>query len=202
MIRFIRGNRTEEDMKLLEINEYPFSETELKINFRKIAFEKHPDHGGDGKEFGRVHEAYERLLRISILFHFKKEGKKVEEEEIGLFELKEKCNVCGGLGHRTIRVPISEPCNECGGSGRKTLKCKYCENGLYKMKNSGIRRCRVCLGTGIWKTVICRRCFGDGKIQSPFVSNMVTKECEKCGGTGKIDLNLFNPVIEKGAILV
>jgi len=167
-------------------------------------------------------EAYKHLKNLAITAFIdekqEQEARKIFEEDEDIFTIWDTCSECNGLGKvKHFGSSRTEACPDCdpvpkdyivhpfifmGGvkaSGIKTLKCKYCDNGKFKLRNGRIVDCRVCNGTGIWKRVKCRTCGGFGYV---FKEAKILATCSKCNGLGKIQVNPFNPVIRKGSILV
>ena len=68
-MRITIGNQTEKLMRIIGINEYPFTEEQLKINYRALLFKYHPDHNNSNeaeKKTRKIIDAYKNLLPLSI----------------------------------------------------------------------------------------------------------------------------------------
>jgi len=219
------GGKTEDAMKILSINSYPFSPEELSRNFRILAKFNHPDVTGnpnDNKKVRKIIEAYKHLKNLAILFTSENEIKATQqrfEEDEDMFGLWDICPDCKGTGKIQRTDYFYKICPYCDpnpnpfrgifsdflfgfsrSSGKKTLKCNACKGtGKFKQKSGRIVDCYKCKGTGIFKIVKCNFCGGSGQI--PITKN-TELTCEKCKGLGKIKLNPFNPAIRKGAILL
>ena len=104
------------------------------------------------------------------------------------------CNTCRGSGIE--RRFFRETCSDCEGDGRYHAPCKAkgCDRGVYTKPNGTMVICRVCKGTGVYKspTRRCRRCKGAGTIKKYYED-----VCRSCGGKGyvKRTMKFFNPVL-------
>ncbi len=203
-MRITIGEKTKEFMTLLMISEYPFASDYLRQQFRKRIKEVHTDKGGDNNQTRRVIEAYKALKNLAL--DFKKEASLPEKSQ-DIFDLSKPCKECNGIG----RIPLpgfQRGCPDCSrsdsffsmfsfysirGRGFHSTICKECNGiGLNKRR----KECPACNGSGRSKTR-CKTCKGTGvwAEDSKFI------ECPICNGKGRIQLNPFNPVIPKGAVL-
>jgi len=208
-MRIIIGDKTKEYLSLLGLS-YPFSFEQLKIAFRLFLFKHHPDKGGSNEKTVLGIEAYKNLRNLS-------QGVEKNEPIIDdpfkddLFALTEECPECKGKKGRYVNDEVSI-CKDCykqisindyafiwpwfeqsKGCGYTIKKCPIClGNGITKRGNI----CPACNGSGFSK-IRCKTCKGEGivTIKSHF------QHCSKCKGLGKIELNPWNPVIPKGAVL-
>ncbi len=85
--------------EILGISGYA-SPSDIKRRFRELAWEHHPDRGGDAEKFAELKSAMERAITIAE---------------------NAKCEVCVGTGHMWLRngphqMPIR--CQRCGGTGK------------------------------------------------------------------------------------
>jgi len=210
------GEITRGHMAILGIEEFPFTEAELKTKYRALLKQEHPD--SSGKKSGaviKVIEAYKHLKNL-VSENVPTEDVPIEEDSDDLFDLTEQCPKCKGKKAVAERVWTSTPgeCMLCNGTGEVPIKCKFCESGKFKTRSGKIVDCRVCKGTGIWKTKKCR--CQEEEIHSQLFNfaaafrllfgapghyELKSIICPKCFGKGKVKLDLFNPVIPKGAIL-
>ena len=83
--------------------------------------------------------------------------------------------------------------------GYRTVKCNQCEKGIFTLINGRKVTCRRCKGKVFYK-IKCRRCNGIGFLRVG-EERVDLVNCTKCKGTGKVKLDLWNPVIPKGAVL-
>jgi DnaJ-class molecular chaperone len=213
-MRITIGDKSQECMKLLGIDQYPFSSRSLSSAFRIKMKQVHPDkEHGDHNMAVEVIQAYKHLKNLAL--DIGEETPDIsEEEEFDLFRLWETCPSCKGRKIEEIHQS-KMPCPECtfgpsiffwasrsffGRShlGKKLLRCNRC-GGSGKFIKDGVDKgvCFKCNGTGTVE-VTCRYCGGRGWIGEEKVE---TRPCYKCGGKGKIELNPWNPVIPKGAVL-
>jgi len=68
---------------------------DIKARYRQLAFERHPDVGGDPIEFAALHESYQLAMAQA---------------------LTRPCKACDGLGVITTMVglsPVTRRCKEC-----------------------------------------------------------------------------------------
>ena len=178
-MRIIIGDRTEKAMKILAIPEYPFTPEELSTKFRLLIKKVHPDVNGS------------------------EEAKKLSQEVISSYKLLKNLAI-SCYGEKVIKWSTAPyACPKCNPfplalfNRQRGVICNQCLNGVFTLRNGRKVTCRKCKGTGIYKFK-CRACNGTG-----YVGNVKTEfiNCGKCSGTGKIKLDLFNPVIPKGAVL-
>jgi DnaJ-class molecular chaperone len=199
---------TRKKMELLGIKDYPFSETILKSAYREKAKQYHPDlNNGNEKAaaiFRKIKESYEALQPLSMCvteeersFEEVKQNKAKED----IFAVYDKCSHCHGTGivtqQRTDWNSFSERvCPSC------MRKCNKCDNGKFTLKSGRKVNCLKCGGEGIILVYkeYCYTCMNKRKIIS-YELKEYKKLCSYCKGTGKIELDLFNPVIPKGAVL-
>jgi len=203
------GGATEDRMSILGIQTYPFTSKELSTAFRTKLKEVHPDmnDGGDKKqntETRRVIEAYKCLKNLAIdPEHSDKTKTTIEEEDLDIFKLYETCPDCHGLKIYTREVG-GYSCPDCSPSFSLSLwssrsrgytfkKCDRC-NGTGRYQDKGV--CFKCNGIGITK-VRCQKCRGTGFLDP----KVFIQKCGTCMGKGKVEINPWNPVIPKGAVL-
>jgi DnaJ-class molecular chaperone len=132
------GESTKERMAILNIENFPFSEKELKSNFRKLLHIHHEDKGGSKNKTQQIIEAY-NFLKNMVVENVSDSSKPAKDD---LFDLSARCHVCNGLGSVLER------------------QFGYFSSG-----------------------------------------EQIKKQCYKCKGTGKVEMELFNPVIPRGAVL-
>ena len=209
------GAETKRQMKVLGINDYPFTQSELKLKYRAMCLANHPDvsDAPDAEaKMKAVNAAYDRLKNLAT-----DDPKRAEEitskpqKPKDMFDIFDTCPDCHGIGHTTTTTYRS--CPECEprvinilfrrfmdgrGTGIKKLHCKYCNGtGIFHNRSGNNVKCRACAGSGIFKYVRCRRCDGHG-----YIENKETYPCDKCSGTGQIKITPFNPVIRRGSVLI
>lgn len=124
---------------------------EVKKSYRRLAFEHHPDHGGDSSDFITIQNAYEKAVKIinngnnkansneevvrTIIICPDCEGKRnITKNYLMIIRIKRKCKRCGGVGKLTKRYyPARRKiCGFCNGWGRLdifsiTHSCPLCE---------------------------------------------------------------------------
>lgn len=203
------GGATEDRMSILGIQTYPFTSKELSTAFRTKLKEVHPDmnDGEDKKqnvETRRVIEAYKHLKNLAVdPQEPDKTNGVIIEEDYDIFKLYETCLDCHGSRIHTYQVG-GDYCPDCSGSfwtslwsfrsrGYNYKKCDRC-NGTGKYLEKGV--CFKCNGSGVTK-IRCRTCKGTGFLDP----KIFTEPCRTCMGKGKIEINPWNPVIPKGAVL-
>ena len=203
------GGATEDRMSILGIQTYPFTSKELSTAFRTKLKEVHPDmnDGGDKKqnvETRRVIEAYKHLKNLAVdPQELGKVKEEIDEEDFDIFKLFETCPDCHGSKIHTYTVG-GYYCPDCsppsfwrslcfGGKGYTYKKCDRC-NGTGKYLEKGV--CFKCNGLGTTK-IRCQTCKGTGFQEAKIITN----PCSTCKGKGKVEINPWNPVIPKGAVL-
>lgn len=190
---------------------------EIKKAFRKLALKKHPDKGGDPKEFAEITHAAEVLTdsdKRKIYDRFGEEGLK---EGVGasagptdLFDLLSG-RARGDTGPKkspdalfTLNVTLEEiyngttkkiaiqrnrVCQDCGGKGGSSVKeCRDC-------KGTGMVVKVAQLGPGMYTQTSspCTDCRGQGKIIEP------KHMCKKCKGAKVLkERKVIEVQIDKG----
>lgn len=200
-MRITIGNKTEDYMKVMGIQTYPFTESMLKTVYRELAKKYHPDIiKGDGKEMKAINEAYKWLLPLALRNGDLSE-KPVEKEPEDMFDLTDTCPDCKGEKYTKTYVA----CTSCSVRAFDFFGSYYTPTGRIK------GTCSVCAGRGYLekkgKKIVCDGCNGKKKFDQvcPVCNGTKTtaikNNCFKCHGSGIIKLNPFNPVIPKGAVL-
>jgi len=175
------------------------------------------------KKSVKIITAYKHLKNLAIDTTIDsdeiKVAKKIFEEDEDMFSFWDTCPDCSGeRKNRHHSIWTKKTCPDCeplpvginifGGwyknvkksSGYKALRCKYCKgSGKFIQRSGRTVDCYACKGTGIWKTITCKTCKGWGFIFTE-IEDVVT--CSTCNGLGKVKIDLFNPVIRKGSILI
>jgi len=218
MINIIIGNRTEKFMKILGIESFPFTKSELRSKYRKLAKIHHPDKlNSDGSFMKRINLAYSHIKNLAIgdkdIFSRGQKILKAEQKNEDIFTLFENCKKCKGTGEIVRHFKAyDEPCDRCIYSlyslrsfkeafprGKIKTACRACKGtGKFRQQNGRIVECRSCKGKG-WLYITCPKCKGRGFITRK--ARTINSKCFDCGGTGRIKVNPFNPVIPKGAVL-
>lgn len=209
MINISIGDGTRKAMKILNIESYPFTTKELKTNFRTLAKQHHSDKGGDDNMMKKLNDAHATLQHLAVEDVSEERSKasalrKRRHKDDDMFALYETCSECRGSGFRTRRVYNGyKDCDECSGTGEKvfTNDCRACKGtGKFKQKHGRIVDCYRCKGSGIFSKYVkrCFKCGGYGRVPS---HKEQQEYCPTCDGTGEVELQVFNPVIRKGAIL-
>jgi DnaJ-class molecular chaperone len=208
-------DNTKKCMSILEIENFPFSEATLKTQYRKKAFKFHPDVSKEEteKEMKEINSAYTYLKLLATTEFNKDFDADIEYIKKDMFDLSISCCDCNGKGYFLREIPNIEACPDCknggdwwnwmslfsiyGGRG-KGYHLKDCYSCLGKGINLHKKECSICSGTGKVKKV-CKTCNGKGIKRNK--ENYFKEKCFACSGKGRIEVNLFNPVIRKGAIL-
>lgn len=146
------GERTKGYMATLELKEYPFTEDELKTNFRMLLKKFHPDMGNGNKtKTVEIIEAYKELKNLAIIAPEQKQRKKMKSDD--LFSLFVKCERCHGTGE-VARTRFS-------GDPSFTTKvtqipCAFCQGKkvYYPKGKAELSPCPHCHG---WGTVLFRQ---------------------------------------------
>lgn len=160
-MRIFIGNETEKAMAILQINRFPFSETELKKNYKQLVFIYHPDrnNGSDEsvKRTKQIINAYNKIKNLATPEPNEKEAVKIQEhyekEKEDVFTFWEKCDRCNGTGRIITKKYIGEYLDYLFSSIKQKPK--------YEVNN-----------------------------------------CPKCRGAGEIKIEVFNPVIPKGGVMI
>jgi DnaJ-class molecular chaperone len=224
------GPKTREHMDTLNIKNYPFTESELKANFRQLIKTYHEDVSTNKNAKSKSQwciNAYNELKNIAISDdeQINKNNPLANSDnglERDLFDFSEPCVECNGQG--SVKTTTMIPCGRCDlknlyydydyswtnsffgqrrynnnrktYSGYKTLPCYACKTtGKFILKSGREVECDRCHGTGKFK-VKCKFCNGTG-----YRKKTVNIKCRTCNGIGRTELNVYNPVIPKGAIL-
>ena len=217
MFNIIIGNRTEKFMKLLGIESFPFTKSEVRSKFRKKIKECHSDKtGGDDLLTRKVITAYTHIKNLAIadgrITELGEKTLKAEHENKDMFEFFDVCKKCNGKGEITrYSKAYDEPCDRCMErrpsffsfkafpAGKIKVGCRDCRGTKkFKQRNGRIVECRRCKGKG-WVYITCPKCKGRGFIT--IEARTIKSPCFNCGATGRIKVNPFNPVIPKGAVL-
>lgn len=201
----------------------PFVEADLKKSFRRLVMETHPDvTNGDQKleeKYKKILDAY-KILKENVCDEINLDISSDllmmwAEEEKDITNIYDPCPTCKGTKYEQHIISVRVNCPNCDGSGMVELKCKYCDNGTFTTRRGFKVPCKSCGGTGIWKKVPCKVCNPSSYRGYSYLSRLmrmfdigityedkiVNKICSNCHGRGKIKLDLYNPVIKKGAIL-
>jgi len=203
------GDKTRECMKTLKIDSYPFTEKELKDNYRQLVKIYHPDINNslDNNDHIKViNSAYEHLKNLAINTTVSEDEIQAQvnkyETDTDIFKLWEPCKHCKGVGK--IKLFNSSICFHCTSwdflHSFNTYKhlCRSCKGtGKFKQRSGRVVDCYKCSGTGIFGMKKCTFCNNTGYLKQP----EEFKICPICKGIGKIELKPFNPVIPKGAVL-
>ena len=214
MFNITIGNKTKESMKILEIESFPFTESDLKSNYRQLAKINHPDKlNGSTSLMKKINEAYSHIKNLVIKddeLELKKEDiLKAERKNEDIFELFNTCERCKGTGEiSNYRPGYNEWCSRCLknvlgrviATGKIKVGCGACNgSGKFKQRRNGrVVNCYRCEGKG-WLFIKCPSCKGQ---RITHISSYTKKTvCSNCGGAGKVKINPFNPVIPKGAVL-
>lgn len=198
------------------------SESELKLKYRRIASECHPDKGGNDDSFVRITESF-NLLKKNIPYDNSVSVDRTVTGEL-LSDLGQGlpltvnatiCNDCHGNGYTSVYEIKEKTCNHCHGTGSKIDKCKNCSGlGYYRnpetLKNVG--ECEVCSGRGwfvrkkkssnmyMFMRILtedeCCHCGGHGYIYGEDERILCHRVCDMCKGMGEI--RIYNPVIPRG----
>lgn len=190
----------------------PITQRELKMAFRYMSRQTHPDHGGNEADFIKVKEAYDVLSNSDVFtegevsFGTTVEGIPLSDLGQGLGPLKNgvSCDFCDGKGYHT-RIEQEQSyktCPSCVGNGYSIIPCRRCRQGKFKLRNGREVDCRVCRGTGIFKSLrgnLCFTCFGSGTVGTTTgVERKIHSRCYSCKGIGEKEV--WNPVIPKGRL--
>jgi hypothetical protein len=147
-MKVLISENTLKAMEVMQIPDFPFTESTLQTSKKALVIQYHPDRNKDP-------EASEKMKEINCVFD--------------------------------LLEPLALP--EITDEKSRILK------QVYEVEKEDIFT--------IWES--CMRCNQTGKIvlnkgthkQPKYIVNI----CHECGGVTKIKLNLFNPIIPKGAIL-
>ena len=221
------GVKTEEMMKLLGIESFPFDNFSLKSKFRENCFKYHPDKNpGDKKAeemMKKINVAYEYLEPFATKVDIFKESvvedlilKQRKSEETDMFKIFEVCPDCHGVGSHTRQsYETYTSCIYCDGTikrysmfegfkmygtGFVTLDCYSCgmKGYRYNKETKQKETCSRCHGAGKFQAT-CKHCNGAGLQKG---RSTITITCFRCDGTGRIEIKPFNPVIRRGAVMV
>ncbi|MEA3295545.1 MAG: hypothetical protein U9Q27_00155 [Patescibacteria group bacterium] len=216
MFNITVGDKTKKSMKLLNIESFPFTESEIKSKFRKKIKSCHSDKvKGDDFLARKIIEAYSHIKHLAIGDNeIAKKGKgilKAEQENEDMFDFFDTCKQCNGKGKIIQHHEAdTELCNVCMShssffsvrncpTGKIKESCRACKGmGKFKQRSGRIVTCYRCKGKG-WIIKKCPKCKGKGLVHVK--AHTTENICLICGGTGRIKLNPFNPVIPKGAVL-
>ena len=206
-MRITIGESTKQYMKILNLNDYPFTTEALKTNFRKLIKKVHSDinkRPNSKEKTQKLIEAYTNLKNLVVTpLEQEKAFGDFEKDNEDIFALYNTCPICKGKRKQKGLKKVYHKCPKCHGTGNKTSICRICNGtGKFRRKRGDIVDCLRCKGFGrfVYFGVFCCHCFGRGRT---WTSNNIlsTTNCWNCGGLGKVKINPFNPVIPKGAVL-
>lgn len=145
-------NQIQVYMNILGIKEIPFTENELKKNYRRVIKIAHPDLGGSNEESAKVNEAYNELLPYCGQHLSYQQKQRIPRYNTITVQQRIFCPSCIGLGYtlerktciieksilktilnylfyiitgRSITKLETVMCKHCGGSGIVTIHRKY-----------------------------------------------------------------------------
>lgn len=182
------GQNTEKQMKILGIENYPFSASMLKQNFRNLIQINHPDKKGGSKEKAQnIIDAYNNLKNLALNDITEKDKNNAEtiiaEQERDIFAVLDTCPNCKGIGE-IISDWIQNKC----------VNCYSVEQRLFFTNKNRSSILLFSFNRNWLSTSSCK----DRKCPA----KTSKKICPKCKGTGKIEIKPFNPVIRKGAVMI
>lgn len=177
---------------------------ELLQTYRRLALERHPDHGGTADAFTCLTQAYEALEATAIVESTAK-SKTVDGvllQGLGrgypITESAMACDVCDGKGYAEYTAPGArigeEQCKACNGTGLFSYPCKKCGGtGDYKHPKTDrvIGICRLCDGSGRFYPKLVRTSTWSFYLQARvFIpgTNILGQPCRECDGEGKVDI--------------
>ena len=214
-MRISLSGDTQKHVQVLELN-FPFSETELKNKYLELVKKHHPDkkQDNDHTKFLAIQTAYEYLQAYSYV-----EGqglmrtKEVPVNDIFSNSLREKCPNCtGGVVLRERMAIHRNECEKCNDDEKRKeqgykvpvgmvgIPCKKCNNGKFKLKSGREVDCNSCGGSGFYRFRTCSKCGGEGEYTTS-TPIQYWDTCMTCRGKGYREIDVFNPVIPRGAIL-
>mmetsp|Transcript_7506 Transcript_7506/g.11055 ORF Transcript_7506/g.11055 Transcript_7506/m.11055 type:complete len:418 (-) Transcript_7506:23-1276(-) len=160
---------------------------EIKKAYRKLAVKKHPDKGGDPKEFGEITHAAEILTDESKRKVYDKYGEKGLQEGMGgNSEPQDIFDLLAGRGRRE-EGPRKSPNVEHG--LEVTLEELY-NGATRKIAINRDRTCADCEGKGGTQVRNCSECRGRGMVNklkqiAPGMYTQSAGPCDNCRGRGK-----------------
>jgi len=219
MINVTIGDQTKKFMRILQIDFYPFTKSEVKQHFRKIIKSCHSDRNEGDDTFTKiVIEAYTHIRNLAISDNgIAKKASEIlnaERQNTNIFELYDNCKKCKGTGKiKNIVNSHIEDCDRCSvrlrpgifgfstyiSTGKIKIACNACHSsGKFKQRSGKTVDCFKCNGKG-FRYIKCFKCKGTKVIHIKAYTTEHT--CINCSGTGRVKVDPFNPVITKGAIL-
>lgn len=184
------------------------SQVDIKKAYRKLALSKHPDKGGDAREFHTIQQAYEILSDPKKREQY--DNPQMGHPLQGLFDLIKKqqqsspdyiyeyqVSLSQLYNGATVKVDISQvkdECENCHSTGRKDdIAVSVC----HECNGAGMSRLMNALGMGgMFQQVVsvCQKCKGSGEIVKP------EDVCPVCKGDKLTDTTrTVEFTIEKGA---
>lgn len=176
------GGQTQDAMKVLGIEAYPFTPEELSGKFRPLIQRYHPDKNKDdpmAKEFAQeLIGAYKHLKNLAVITVVDKEqeqeARKIFEEDEDIFSIWDTCPRCKGSGKvKSVYASHPEICPDCDPIPMSDSILQAWFGWTYR------RRDRSMKASGI-KTLKCQYC-DDGKFKQ---RNGRIVDCRICRGTG------------------
>lgn len=186
---------------ILGVN-FESTEKEIKKQYYKLSFEKHPDKGGDANEFATINEAYvvlteqreeydkkskwgkdynelEEFFKIDLDYNHKEAESnfdKVKNREVLDIVIKIDKDTFNG----TLEFPRFVLCKTCKGSGKDESMKFAIKNDKGEVKYfEADDGCDFCDGTGkSWTGQDCGYCGGKGKVG--------INPCKSCNGERRI----------------
>lgn len=189
------GDKTKEYMKILEVTEYPFTISILQTNYKALLMKNHPDRGGSNEKTACIITAYKELKNLAIGTPQKIEKKKLKCKDI--FSLFELCPICGGTGKRFVKSYRMVDKTQ----GKTRIKtCPDClgKKVYYPPGEHELSPCKLCKGWGTIK--LSKNLFNF--FYRDYEEVIIEEVCYNCNGEGEYELDLNNPVIPKGAVLI
>lgn len=198
------------------------SESELKLKYRRLAFEYHSDTGGNDDSFIRITEAFDLLKKnisddTSVSVDRSVTGELLSDlgQGLPLTVNAITCKDCNGNGYTSVYEFKKKQCGHCHGTGSKIDKCRNCSGlGYYRNPETleNVGECEVCGGRGwfarkkkssnmyMFMRMLteneCYHCSGRGYMYGEDERVLCHRVCDMCKGTGEI--RIYNPVIPRG----
>jgi molecular chaperone DnaJ len=178
------------------------SEEEVKKAYRKLAQEKHPDHGGNEEEFKKINEAYSILSGKQTNKNVPPTGSPFDFDFSSMFDHLNR-QYAHGFGAQRARRPAE---NDRDIPLSVEITIEDIRNGKdFTIEYQKSKKCEKCGGIGGDQKIKCNDCMGHGMRQDVHVSDnsrFVTQyPCPTCGGIGEIVLNSCNVCQARGFVV-